>query len=272
MHELLLEFEEMKVPPGIITADSVVFAKNRLKYAIEQILTHQTDRGLVECKNLESWMDTSYKTDNRGGFLIEVQALQLAMYKLMQFLCTITKNTTKFIAYKKLEDATREKVRQEFWNPPILNDRKDDPTVRPNIFLAYYLYPNLLSKEEWTKCFDHMIERLWLSWGGFATIDMKNPLFSERYSGENNKSYHRGDSWFFVNNIAAICLIRVGRDRYKEIIAKILEASSEDLLFRGAIGHASELSSAAEQRAEGCFCQAWSAATFVELVYELHGK
>jgi glycogen debranching enzyme len=272
IHELLLEFEEMKIQPGIITADNVVFAKNRLRFSIEQILTHHTEGGLVECKNLESWMDTSYKSDNRGGFLIEIQALELAMYKLMQFLCTITQNHPKYEAYKNLEEATKKKVRQEFWKSPELYDGKNDPTIRPNIFLAYYIYPDLLTTEEWTKCFDNAIEKLWLNWGGFSTIDKKHPLFSERYTGENNKSYHRGDSWFFINNIAAICLYRVDSERYKDKIAKILEASTEDLLFRGTVGHASELSSAEEQRPEGCLCQAWSAATFVEMVYELHKK
>jgi glycogen debranching enzyme len=272
IHELLLEFEDMKIQPDIITADKVIFAKNRLKFSIEQIMTHQTEEGLVECKNLESWMDTSYKDDIRGGYLIEIQALSLSMYKLMQFICIITKNMPKYTVYKKLEEVTRLKVRQEFWKSPILYDKKNDPTIRPNIFLAYYIYPDLLTTEEWIRCFDNAIERLWLSWGGFTTIDKQHPLFSEKYTGENNKSYHRGDSWYLINNIAAICLCRVDHERYKDKIAKILEASTEDILFKGIIGHLTEVSSAEEQRSEGCLSQAWSAATFIELVYELYKK
>ncbi|OVE74776.1 hypothetical protein BVX95_01225, partial [archaeon D22] len=71
------------------------------------------------------------------------------------------------------------------------------------------------------------------------------------------------------NNIAAIALKRVNYDMFYNVIVKIVEASTEEILSRGVMGVSSELSSAKELRSEGCFSQAWSAATYIELVHEL---
>ncbi|MBN2457681.1 hypothetical protein JXB31_00955, partial [Candidatus Woesearchaeota archaeon] len=57
--------------------------------------------------------------------------------------------------------------------------------------------------------------------------------------------------------------------RYKGYVEKIVKASTEDILYRGIIGHGSELSSARSQKAEASLCQAWSASTFIELYYAL---
>lgn len=85
----------------------------------------------------------------------------------------------------------------------------------------------------------------------------------------DNRSYHRGDSWFWINNLAAICMHRLDKKKYQQQIKFICEASMKDILFNGIPGHHAELSSASELRSEGCLSQAWSAATFIELVHEL---
>ena len=54
-----------------------------------------------------------------------------------------------------------------------------------------------------------------------------------------------------------------------DYIKKILGASTEEILYKGAIGTAGELSSAKELRSEGCLMQAWSNALYIELVEEL---
>ena len=149
-------------------------------------------------------------------------------------------------------------------------DGLDDWTIRPNVFIAAYIYPELLSKNEWKKCFNAVIPKLWLSWGGLSTIDKNHPFFCENYSGEIPKSYHRGDSWFWINNLAAIVMARVDKNEFKRYIDMIIDASAKDIMYKGFIGHHSELSSASKQKAEGCLCQAWSSAMFVELVHELY--
>ncbi|MBW2991816.1 hypothetical protein KY345_01180, partial [Candidatus Woesearchaeota archaeon] len=161
-------------------------------------------------------------------------------------------------------------VYKNFWNMKYLDDGKDDFTVRPNIFLAAYAYPDILRKEKWLQCFKYIIPELWLDWGGFSTIEKGHKLFTPEYTGEDNKSYHRGDSWFWINNYAAIALNRLGDSKLKPKIDKIIEASCEEILWKGIIGCHGELSSAKELRSEGCWSQLWSNASFIELVNEIY--
>ena len=51
---------------------------------------------------------------------------------------------------------------------------------------------------------------------------------------------------------------------FKKYINKILEASKEETLFKGYIGHSAEISSASTLCSQGCWAQAWSAATLIE--------
>ena len=66
--------------------------------------------------------------------------------------------------------------------------------------------------------------------------------------------------------MAAIVMASVNSKKFKPYIEKIAAASAKDILWKGAVGCGSELSSAKEQRAEGCLNQAWSNATFIELM------
>jgi len=249
-----------------------------------------------------SFKEFSYETDSREGFRIEIQALHLCMLRLMGRLDDMMANkftkkgdklvniTESDIDYKGQETAMRTLVRERFLSRENiggnfvykLNDGFNSSygdIVRPNIFLAYYAYPGLLSDEEWMSVFDNAIEKLWCEWkigesagddiaGGFSTIDKTHVLYRPYYTGQDNKSYHRGDSWFYINNIAAVCMSRLNKEKYSRYIEMILQSSAEDILFSGFIGYASELSSGAYYRPAGCFCQAWSIATFIELMHE----
>ncbi len=215
--------------------------------------------GLIYGDKNETWMDTSYNDGGREGFPIEVQALTLSAYN---FLWLLTKGRNA----KSTEIAMAARVRQRFWNGKFLADLAGDFTVRPNIFIAAYAYPQLLKKSEWETCISNTLPKLWLDWGGLASIDKSHPLFQPNYTGENNASYHRGDSWYWINNIAAIVMAKVNKKKFHSYIEKIKTASINDLLWKGAVGCCSELSSASQQKAEGCLSQAWSAATLVELL------
>lgn len=210
----------------------------------------------------ETWMDSNYGDDFRAGARIEIQALRLKMYQLAYQLTGKEK-------YRELEKALSKNVREKFFKPPLLADGLDDWTVRPNIFIAYYIYPELLKAKEWEKCFDAALEKLWLDWGGLTTIDKNHPLFCLTHTGEFPKSYHRGDSWFWLNCLAAIALHRVNSKKYRSYIEKIMAASENGILWQGALGHLAELSSAERLRAEGCPAMAWSAAMFIEAAEEI---
>ncbi|HEX54955.1 MAG TPA: hypothetical protein ENF49_02380 [Candidatus Altiarchaeales archaeon] len=223
--------------------------------------TYMKNGFLFNNKN-ETWMDTDFGCGGREGIRIEIQALFLIMFRLA---FRLTRND-KFL---ELESILKKKIRREFWNNEILADGLGDFTIRPNIFIAAYVYPELLTRDEWRICFENSIPRLWCKWGGITTIDKKSKLFTKNHTGEFPKSYHRGDSWFFLNNMAALILYRVDGERFKEYIKKIIDASTRDILWDGCIGHHSELSSASKRESRGCMAQAWSNSLYIELIDEI---
>ncbi len=237
----------------------------KIEAVIDELTRTRAKEGLVSNGALETWMDTKYDNDTRSGERIEIQALQIAAYS------TLYKLTNKKF-YSALAESCAKQVRKKFWNGSYLTDGVGDETIRPNVFIAYYCAPQILTPEEWKQCFDHAVSALWNQWGGLSTIDKKNPLYTEVSTGQDVKSYHRGDSWFWLNNLSALCMHRLDKLRYKLEIEKILRASTQEILYHGCIGHHSEISSSRELHAEGCFSQAWSAALYIELVDELFVK
>jgi glycogen debranching enzyme len=97
-------------------------------------------------------------------------------------------------------------------------------------------------------------------------------LFTDYSTGENVKSYHRGDSWFWINNLAALMLNRINKYKFIDKIRKILDASTEEILWKGCIGCHSEISPARELSGKGCFNQAWSNAMYAELIDEVFSQ
>jgi len=203
----------------------------------------------------ETWMDSL----DRPGARVEIQALALAAARLLRDLN----------APHPFEQSLKKAVKESFWTGKYLKDAPNDPLVRPNIFIAAYAYPDLLSKSEWEQCFDHVLPKLWCAWGGLATLSKRHDGFAPEHTGEDPTSYHKGDSWFWVNNLAAIVLHDLDEKKYNKYITKIVDASIKDILTLGAIGHASEVSSARKLAAEGSPVQAWSAATFLELAEKI---
>jgi glycogen debranching enzyme len=231
----------------------------RIKQILKQYLLNLPLKdSLLYTESSETWMDTI----NRSGHRLEIQVLLLNAYDLMFKLSRDSSD-------KGLRDRFKETVKKIFWQDGILIDEVGDFTVRPNIFLAYYIYPELLTKQEWRICFQNALEKLWLSWGGLASIAKDDVRFQSEHTGENNLSYHSGDSWFYLNNIAAICLYQVDKKRFADYIRKIIAASTTDILEDGILGAASELSDADKLSARGCLNQAWSNASYLEMIDEI---
>jgi len=232
--------------------------KKYIEKTLDGLLKYSNKTELAVAVDGDTWMDSI----NRAGERIELQALRLYMLKLAY-------NLTNDSSYKILEASLKFKVKEKFWNGEILFDSPEDQTIRPNIFLAAYIYPELLEEKEWQICFDNALNALWLPWGGLATIDKKSPYFHGRHTGEINQSYHSGDSWFYINNLTALVLKKNNPERYKFYIDKIIEASSKEILLMQAIGCHAELSSASELSSQGCPSQAWSSALFIELIQDI---
>ncbi len=234
------------------------------KSALNIKKNYSSEDGLILNKEKETWMDSIA----RDGARIEIQAMQLNMYKLMKSLCKKLGDNAGFMLAEKSEKELLEIVRKKLWNGHYLNDGLNDSTMRPNVFIAYYIYPGLLTQKQWMKCFSNMLPRLWTGFG-YSTVDMHHPNFQPYHTGEDDKSYHSGDSWYWINCLATICLFRLGKFRFYKYIQRPAMAAAQDILWQGVPGSASEISSAKEQKAFGCFDQSWSNALFIEMVNEL---
>jgi hypothetical protein len=206
-----------------------------------------------------TWMDTLSRSKG-----IDLYALKLASYKLAY-------QHSGNIKFLEKEKKLLKYTRDNFWNGKILADLPNNFIIRPNIFLVAYIYPELLSKKEWIICFENSLPKLWLDWGGIATVDKTKDLFIGQGTGENPKSYHNGDSWFWINNLAALVLTCVDKKKFRKYIEKILTASTNEILWNGVVGHHAEISSANKFISEGCWAQAWSSALYMELVDFLYG-
>lgn len=238
-----------------------------LQRTIERDLKEKTLDGFAQSMPKETWMDSL----ERPGARIEIQALRLMMYCLAKDLAQSPRQKERYAA---LESALARAVRSRFLNGALLADGFDvntaqaDWTARPNIFLAAYVYPGLMDREEWAKCFKYALAKLWLDWGGLATVDKNLPEFQARHTGENPASYHNGDSWFYLNNIAAVAMARADAKRFDYNIKKIIASGTYDMLWTGISGYAAELSPASNLDSAGSPAQAWTSATFLELLLE----
>jgi glycogen debranching enzyme len=123
--------------------------------------------------------------------------------------------------------------------------------------------------KEWETCFDNTLKELWCEWGGLTTISKKDFLFHENHTGEKPGSYHNGDSWFWINNLAGIVLTDLNKEKYHSYIKKILEASTKEILFSGAAGYHAELSSASSLKSQGAICQSFSAGMYIEFIEKI---
>jgi glycogen debranching enzyme len=226
--------------------------------AVSNLIQGKTINDLADGSKNETWMDTL----NRNGARIEIQAGRLRIYN---FLHKLTKNDQ----YKILEKELKLEVKKNFYKNKILFDGPEDETIRPNIFLAAYLYPKLLSKKEWELCFDKILPKLYLDWGGLSSIDITSDEFISKDTGENSVSYHNGNSWYWVNNLTALVLYRLNPDKYSKYINSIMEASTNEILYCGMVGHHSEVSSAEKQTSSGCEAQLWSNAIYLEVLDEI---
>lgn len=215
--------------------------------------------GFVQNGPKETWMDTEFHGSGRAGARIEIQALFL---RALNFAWKVTGDR----AYREKHAELLRNLRMSFWDGEKLSDGLGDPTQRPNIFLAYHIAPEFLFRHEWKKAFTHTLEALWCEWGGLATISKNHSLLCgwDRGCTDPNQSYHHGDSWFFINNLAASALAQVDRKEFKPSIDRILAASTNDILWQGMCGWHSEVSSANAFVPGGCFAQSWSAATYCD--------
>ncbi|MCF7872084.1 hypothetical protein K9L97_03550 [Candidatus Woesearchaeota archaeon] len=270
----ILHLEDEELLRDYFDDEELIFIYVKLLNSISKIRESNFREGLFFNHGLETWMDTHGNTgDVRDGFRVEIQALHFKGLELAEKLSVMLGvDESKYSIMKKelIFAVNKNLVFEDILLDGIYFDFSPDWTARPNIFLAYYIAPEIVSNSIWKKTFDFVLENCWLNWGGLSSISKRSSLFCNRHTGMTNDSYHRGDSWYYVNNIAAISLNKfssiIGNNTYQQFIDKIKAASIREMLFSGFIGQCAELSDAAENNSKGCLCQAWSAATLLELL------
>ena len=238
----------------------------KLSSAFSRIITNNWDpkMELLKVKPGDSWMDTIelyYPLD------IQVQLLSFVSTLIDLSVINHKEETQRYL---DLEYSLKEKIRSTYLRDGNLHNNPEGNEVTSNTFLAYYLAPNLFYRSEWESIFDKALRELKTSWGGISTLSKYHPEFIGEYSGENNVSYHRGDSWFWINNIAAIAMHDLNEKKYRKEIGKIISSSTTDILKMGTLGFGSEVSSSKNQLAQGAHAQLWSSSTYIELVHKVY--
>jgi hypothetical protein len=216
-----------------------------------------------------NWLDTYLKTELKLGSqqtwmdtisrerAIEIDCLFLATLRKL-------KQVSSNLKLTDLADYFQRKIKTEI----ISGTYPIDELNRPNVFLAYLIYPSLVSTKIWRQLFDQVIQKNFTSWGGFSSLNQDAPNYQAVHTGEDSKSYHQGDSWFWLNNIAALALHQFDYQTYDEIIRKIIQASIKDLFTYG-LGWSSELSSSSNFQPAGSPIQLWSIATLLRLLHQV---
>lgn len=266
VHDWIRLLQLRKQLSNVLSKSDLMRLKEKIELCLQRLHKEHQKDNLIVNNPKETWMDTI----GREGARIEIQALQLSMYRTAQLLDELTSSYSEKHGWQEKQLA--QAIKNKFFDGHLADgfvDGKADFTVRPNIFLAYYIYPELLSQEEWERALDKALERIWLPWGGLATLDRSHPAFKVEHTGQDDQSYHQGDSWYWINNLAALSLLRLNKMKYKEKIYKIIEASMNEMLMDGWLGHCAEISSASSRTSFGCLAQAWSAATLIELLEEV---
>lgn len=272
LDDTLLHLDKKNLLKEYFSREEIIFLQEKLVLSLRNLKQHHFDAGLGLITNIaqETWMDTHGNVgDVRNGVRIEIQALTLASCACLTRIARATRISVpadiKLFA-KTLQKNVQKFVADGFVYDGLFFSGEIDGAIRPNVFIAYYVYPDLFSKSIWKKTFDVCLEHLWLEWGGLASLSTQHSWFQPFYVAKDNKSYHRGDSWYWVNNLAALAMHDLDAQKFSFHIHRLTEASCNDLLWFGIIGHAAELSSASKQESVGCLAQAWSSATLIELL------
>jgi glycogen debranching enzyme len=224
--------------------------------------SRKTPTGLIWSGHNTTWMDTI----GRVGCQIEIQA----MYGLcLQLLAELTGNTQLEADRQSHLDTIRHTLFQDYLRDGLREDLSLSDELRPNIFLAYLIQPDLLSAEQWDATFKVVLDACWTKWGGVTSLSWKNPLFQAQSTGENNLSYHQGDSWFHVNCLTAIALHRHNHEAYTNVISQLRSSACSELLWQHYLGAPGEIASAESGASWGCGIQGFAGGPLVKLLTEV---
>lgn len=244
-----------------------------LKRAITGLKEHRLrDNGLVYSGHNNTWMDTI----GRSGFRIEIQA----MYALMHTILAELGDKSWLKARNQFRQNVKAKLiltdpktgQGELILDGLNDDGSPDPLLRPNLFMAYLLDPELFTHQIWERNFELALEACETSWGGLSSLEHSAQEFKSYSSGQDNQSYHNGDSWFLSNNLAALALHRLNPKVYQAEINTILESSTRETLTQHFLGFSGEIASAADGTSWGTGIHGFSAGPYLKACREIYSQ
>jgi len=182
------------------------------------------------------------------------------------------------------ESARRRVARgfERFWNPgtsclfDVLDGPEgDDPSIRPNQLFALSLAPAILDRERARSALEVIGARLLVPMG-VRTLDPESPDYVPFYEGtpsERDAGYHQGTAWPWLLGPWFKAWRRVCPERTPAAADRLLN-DLRDHLLQGGLGSVSEILDAdAPHLPRGCFAQAWSVASMLEIMSEVgHGR
>jgi hypothetical protein len=269
IYDTIKKLEEKKQVMRFINQAELDEIFNKLDKAFTSIFdTHRDiENELLKVEDGDSWMDTI-----KINFPLDVQVQLLGYLSTLEKISRILNKKSKDHAYILLENFFKQNLKDKYYKNGFLYDDIENTRITSNIFLIYYFYPNMFDKVEWEKIIDKTLPKLMTPWGGISTLDIDNQKFTKNNTGENNISYHNGDSWYWINNLTALVLHQINPTKYLKIIDKIIETSTKDILELGTIGYHSEISEFENQKAQGNLAQLWSSAYYIELINNVYRK
>ncbi|MFP4401617.1 MAG: amylo-alpha-1,6-glucosidase [Candidatus Nanoarchaeia archaeon] len=219
-------------------------------------------RELVRVEQGEWWRDTL----NWVQYPLGMQVAMLNTISALAILSRLVEDSIRCEECLDFEQYFKNHIREIYMRKNHLFDEPESEVVTSDVFLAYYTYPDLCSENEWITIFKNTLNHTYMSWGGITSLSKYDSRFCDTYSGSDDESYHQGDSWYFMNAIAAISLSHCNSNKFKDEINTIIQNTTHQLLFQGTLGHIAEVSSAKKLETKGCSAQMWSLACYIEML------
>ena len=224
-----------------------------------------------------TWMDARVGTrviTPRIGKPVEINALwHSGLAIAADFARRLGESDTEY------ESARRRAARgfERFWNPAtgclfdvIDGPEGDDASIRPNQLLALSLSPAMLDRDRARSALEVIGSRLLVPMG-VRTLDPEAPDYVPFYMGtpsERDAGYHQGTAWPWLLGPWFKAWRHAWPERTPATVDRLLN-DLHDHLLHGGLGSVSEILDAdAPHAPRGCFAQAWSVASMLEILTE----
>ena len=165
-----------------------------------------------------------------------------------------------------------------------VSEKEDDIKqydLRCNVFIAMSIAPELFNKEHAKKFLDLCEKNLFVFNSlGIRTLDKNNKNYNGNYNPENDSNdfnsalgfnYHNGPEWVWVNNCYFMSLLNFfDKEEVKEKLDKYLFVFYRHIINCEWGGLPELTNQNGNQCKSGSFTQAWSVATFIEVLDKLN--